>query len=86
MACCGDVHTMETLAAVTLLRRYLPEVKVLVVNVVDLMKLQPRAEHRSPPWAARRLYQAGPQRQTCGAPTVHGEDMPEIRQWRWTSR
>uniref|UniRef100_UPI000A0A4FF9 phosphoketolase family protein n=1 Tax=Nitrospira cf. moscoviensis SBR1015 TaxID=96242 RepID=UPI000A0A4FF9 len=45
MACCGDVPTMETLAAVSLLRRYLPDVKVRVVNVVDLMKLQPSAEH-----------------------------------------
>ena len=45
MACCGDVPTMETLAAVSLLRKYLPDVKVRVVNVVDLMKLQPSAEH-----------------------------------------
>ena len=41
MACCGDVPTLETLAAVELLRRYAPELKVRVVNVVDLMKLQP---------------------------------------------
>ncbi|MFZ3014182.1 MAG: phosphoketolase family protein [Nitrospira sp.] len=45
MACCGDVPTMETLAAVSLLRTYLPKVRVRVVNVVDLMKLQPSAEH-----------------------------------------
>jgi xylulose-5-phosphate/fructose-6-phosphate phosphoketolase len=45
MACCGDVPTMETLAAVSLLRRYIPDVRVRVVNVVDLMKLQPQAEH-----------------------------------------
>ncbi len=45
MACCGDVPTMETLAAVDLLRRHLPELKVRVVNVVDLMKLQPASEH-----------------------------------------
>jgi xylulose-5-phosphate/fructose-6-phosphate phosphoketolase len=45
MACCGDVPTLETLAAVDLLRRYLPEVKVRVVNVVDLMRLQPSSEH-----------------------------------------
>jgi xylulose-5-phosphate/fructose-6-phosphate phosphoketolase len=45
MACCGDVPTMETLAAVSLLREYLPDVKVRVVNVVDLMKLQSTAEH-----------------------------------------
>ena len=41
MACCGDVPTLETLAAVSLMRRHLPELKVRVVNVVDLMKLQP---------------------------------------------
>jgi xylulose-5-phosphate/fructose-6-phosphate phosphoketolase len=45
MACCGDIPTMETLAAVSLLRTYLPEVKVRVINVVDLMKLQPPGEH-----------------------------------------
>ena len=45
MACCGDVPTLETLAAVDLLRRHAPELKVRVVNVVDLMKLQPSEEH-----------------------------------------
>ena len=45
MACCGDVPTMETLAAVALLRVHAPAIKVRVVNVVDLMKLQPRSEH-----------------------------------------
>ncbi|MDR3638571.1 MAG: phosphoketolase family protein [Isosphaeraceae bacterium] len=45
MACCGDVPTLETLAAVDVLRRHLPELKVRVVNVVDLMKLQPAEEH-----------------------------------------
>ena len=45
LACCGDVPTMETLAAVSLLRRYLPDLKVRVINVVDLMKLQPPTEH-----------------------------------------
>jgi xylulose-5-phosphate/fructose-6-phosphate phosphoketolase len=45
MACAGDVPTLETLAAVDLLRRYLPELKVRVVNVVDLMRLQPASEH-----------------------------------------
>jgi xylulose-5-phosphate/fructose-6-phosphate phosphoketolase len=45
MACCGDVPTLETLAAVQLLREHLPEVKVRVVNVVNLMKLQPAEEH-----------------------------------------
>jgi xylulose-5-phosphate/fructose-6-phosphate phosphoketolase len=45
LACCGDVPTLETLAAVSLLRRHLPELAVRVVNVVDLMKLQPPLEH-----------------------------------------
>ena len=45
MACCGDVPTLETLAAVSILREHLPELKIRVVNVVDLMRLQPRAEH-----------------------------------------
>ena len=45
MACAGDVPTLETLAAVTILRDRLPELKVRVVNVVDLMKLQPASEH-----------------------------------------
>ena len=45
MACCGDVPTLETLAAVELIRKHLPELKVRVVNIVDLMKLQPEAEH-----------------------------------------
>jgi xylulose-5-phosphate/fructose-6-phosphate phosphoketolase len=45
MACCGDVPTLETLAAVDLLRRYTPELKVRVINIVDLMRLQPPSEH-----------------------------------------
>jgi xylulose-5-phosphate/fructose-6-phosphate phosphoketolase len=45
MACCGDVPTLETLAAVDLLRPLLPELQVRVVNVVNLMKLQPQEEH-----------------------------------------
>jgi xylulose-5-phosphate/fructose-6-phosphate phosphoketolase len=45
MACCGDVPTLETLAAVDLMRLHLPELKVRVVNVVNLMKLQPTKEH-----------------------------------------
>ena len=45
MACCGDVPTLETLAAVQILREQIPELKVRVVNVVDLMKLQPQSEH-----------------------------------------
>jgi len=45
MACAGDVPTLETLAAVSILRAALPELKIRVVNVVDLMRLQPDSEH-----------------------------------------
>jgi xylulose-5-phosphate/fructose-6-phosphate phosphoketolase len=45
MACCGDVPTLETLAAVDLLRRHFPELKVRVINVVNLLKLQPPSQH-----------------------------------------
>jgi xylulose-5-phosphate/fructose-6-phosphate phosphoketolase len=44
MACCGDIPTLETLAAVSILREHLPELKVRVVNVVDLMRLEPDTE------------------------------------------
>jgi len=45
MACCGDVPTLETLAAVSIMREHLPQLKIRVVNVVDLMRLQPPSEH-----------------------------------------
>jgi xylulose-5-phosphate/fructose-6-phosphate phosphoketolase len=45
LACAGDVPTLETLAAADLVRRHLPDLRVRVVNVVDLMKLQPREDH-----------------------------------------
>jgi len=45
MACCGDVPTLETLSAVALLQQHLPSLRVRVVNVVDLMRLQPTSEH-----------------------------------------
>ena len=45
MACCGDVPTLETLAAVMLLREAVPDIRIRVVNVVDLMTLQPSEEH-----------------------------------------
>jgi xylulose-5-phosphate/fructose-6-phosphate phosphoketolase len=45
MACCGDVPTLETLAAVQLLRQHVPDLKVRVINIVNLMKLQPHEEH-----------------------------------------
>jgi xylulose-5-phosphate/fructose-6-phosphate phosphoketolase len=45
MACAGDIPTLETLAAVDLLRRHFPDIKIRVVNVVDLMTIQPSSEH-----------------------------------------
>ncbi len=45
MACCGDVPTLETLAAVDIIRQHVPALKIRVVNVVNLMKLQPPSEH-----------------------------------------
>jgi xylulose-5-phosphate/fructose-6-phosphate phosphoketolase len=45
MACAGDVPTLETLAAVSILRQELPSVRIRVINVVDLMKLEPKTEH-----------------------------------------
>nr|WP_246085864.1 phosphoketolase family protein [Pseudonocardia hydrocarbonoxydans] len=56
LACCGDVPTVETLAAVMLLREHLPDVRVRVVNVVDLMCLQDPVEH--PHGLAQRAYDA----------------------------
>ncbi|NEU14605.1 phosphoketolase family protein [Methylobacterium sp. BTF04] len=45
MACCGDTPTLEVLAAVSILREHLPDLRIRVVNVVDLMRLQPETEH-----------------------------------------
>ena len=45
LACAGDIPTLETLAAADLLRHHLPELKVRVINVVDLMRLEPDTEH-----------------------------------------
>jgi len=45
MACCGDTPTLEILAAVSILREHLPDLKIRVINVVDLMRLQPQTEH-----------------------------------------
>ncbi len=45
MACCGDVPTLETLAAVSIMQNHLPQLKIRVINIIDLMKLQPQTEH-----------------------------------------
>ncbi len=65
MACCGDVPTLETLAAVAILRKHLPELRIRVVNVVDLMRLQPHSEH--PHGLSDRDFDA-----------LFGEDQPVI--------
>ena len=62
MACAGDIPTLETLAAVAILRERLPDLKVRVVNVVDLMRLQPPS--RAPARAARRASST-----RCSPPT-----------------
>jgi xylulose-5-phosphate/fructose-6-phosphate phosphoketolase len=63
MACCGDTPTLEILAAVSILREHLPDLKIRVVNVVDLMRLQPA--RRAPAWAERHgLRRTVHQRQT----------------------
>jgi xylulose-5-phosphate/fructose-6-phosphate phosphoketolase len=46
-AWCSDVPTLETLAAVSIIREHLPDLNIPVVNVVDFMKLQPQSEHRT---------------------------------------
>ena len=45
MASCGDTPTLESLAAVSILRHHLPDLRIRVINVVDLMRLQPECEH-----------------------------------------
>ena len=60
MACCGDTPTLEALAAVSILREHLPDLKIRVVNAVDLMKLQSSSEHpifgfHGYPWLIHRL-------------------------------
>ena len=73
MACAGDVPTLETLAAVTLLRAYVPDIRIRVVNVVDLMVLQPQSEH--PAWPGRSGFRR----------TVHDRQAGDLR-LPWLSR
>eukprot|EP00727_Mastigamoeba_balamuthi_P001874 m51a1_g11684 putative xylulose-5-phosphate/fructose-6-phosphate phosphoketolase (746) ;mRNA; r:831-3553 len=108
MACCGDVPTLETLAAVDILRAHLPALRVRVVNVVDLMRLQPPTEHphgmrnkefevlftpnkpvvfcfHGYPWLGAYVKQLVTEKLVEHKLYIreHGEDMPDIRDWRW---
>ena len=56
MACCGDTPTLEILAAVSILREHLPDLRIRVINIVDLMRLQPQSEH--PHGLSDRAYDA----------------------------
>ena len=71
MACCGDTPTLEVLAAVSILRENLPDVKIRVVNVVDLMRLQP--SDRTSAWPQRnRLRLAVHDETSRSSSTFHG--------------
>ncbi len=96
MACCGDVPTLETLAAVSIMREHLPDLNIRVVNTIDLMRLQPPSEHpHGVTDVVDRLPQTGEKgialkRELKDKLTEHrryieqyGQDMPEIRDWRW---
>ena len=65
MACAGDIPALETVAAASLLRQHLPELKIRVVNVVDLMTLLPRSEH--PHWISHAEFDG---LFTCGRPVI----------------
>ena len=69
MACCGDVPTLETLAAVSILREHLPDLKIRVVNVVDLMRLQPqdRTSARIERNGFRRAFHQGQAHHFCAS-------------------
>jgi xylulose-5-phosphate/fructose-6-phosphate phosphoketolase len=85
MACCGDVPTLETLAAVSILREHLPELKIRVVNMVDLMKLQPPSEHPHGlnDMGFDEIFTKDKLIEHRQYINQHGRDLPEIRDWQW---
>ena len=70
MACCGDVPTLETLAAVELIREHLPELKVRVVNVVNLMKLQPPERTSARPVGSAISMHCSPRTSRSSSPST----------------
>ncbi|WP_041446974.1 hypothetical protein [Thiocystis violascens] len=81
MACAGDVPTLETLDAVALLRTHVPDLKIRVINVVadvidQVSRLGPRGAYAK---QAIRDKLIEHQRHIA----EHGEDLPEVRDWKW---
>src|SRR3989339_357363 len=91
MVSCGDVPTREILAAIMILREHIPEIKIRMVNIVDLMKLQPQSEHPHGLSDADFDSLFTKDKQVMQDTliehkeyiTKHGEDMPEILNWKW---
>jgi phosphoketolase len=76
MACCGDAPTLETLAAVSILREHLPDLKIRVVNVVDLMKLLPQTGDKGVYLKQQLKDKLIEHKQYIDK---HGQDLTEIR-------
>jgi phosphoketolase len=104
-ACAGEMPTMEVPAVAGILRGWFPDLRIRVVNVVDLMRLQDDLEHphglpdrdfdalfttdrpiifnyHGYPWLIHRLTYRRANRQYVRS---HGEDMPQVRDWRWSA-